>query len=167
MLFLPRTRWTVVPLNDTWRRLEEGLTAEEVARFRKLLRGRSIPFGPKLGDALDMLILEADDDQLELLMKCASLLEPEASALPPEEPPAVSHHVFTFLAGAPELRHFLGSLRQNGYSVTVVEGPTVAVHVWLEERTESEAFQKRMLLSALLDLTRTVRGRNPKGRRVY
>jgi hypothetical protein len=152
---------------DTWRRLEAGLTAAEVERLRQFLRGRAIPFGPAQGDALDLLLLEASDDQLELIMKCASLLEPELSDLPPEEPPAVSHHVFTFVADAPELRHFLGSLRQNGYMTTVVEGPTVAVHVWLEETTENEAFQKRMLLMALLDLARTARGRNPKGRRLY
>jgi hypothetical protein len=154
-------------LKDPWKRLEAGLTPEEVAAFRRLLRGRDVPFGPNLGDDLDVLIMEADDDEMELLMKCASLLEPEASDLPPVAPPPVSHHVFTFLQGAPELGHFLGSLRQNGYTVSVVDGPTVAVHVWLEERTENEAFQKRMLLSALLDLTRMVRGRNPKGRRVY
>jgi hypothetical protein len=152
---------------DAWQRLEQGLTPREVRRFRAFLRGRSLPFGQDLGEALDLLLLEASDEQLELLMKCASLLDPEASALPPVEPPAVSHHVFTFAEDAPELRHFLGSLRQNGYTVTVVEGPTTAVHVWLEEPTESEAFQKRMLLRALLDLTTTARGRNPKGRRCY
>jgi hypothetical protein len=153
--------------DELWRRLELGLTAGEMASVKRLLRGRSLPFGRRLHEALDLLLLEVSDEQLELLMKCASLLEPEAAALPDDAAPSVSHHVFTFTPDQPELPHFLGSLRQNGYAVSVVEGAEVAVHVYVEAATEAEAFQQRMLLHTLFDLTRTVRGRNPKGRRVY
>ena len=150
---------------DLHERLRRALTDEEWQEFVRLMPdGQPLPFDHP--ERLDDLIACADDEDMELLIKCQALLEAD---LPPAAPASRTdlRLVFTFEPASRELEHFLGSLRRNGFTATVLEGDEATVHVYLDGVTDQEFFYLKETVRSLYGFTRMALGRNPKGRRLH
>lgn len=131
--------------------------------MRKTGSDLSLPFDAP--DRIDALLADADEETVELLAKCESILD-EAPALAGEEP-ANDALVFIFEVDSVELGHFLGSLRRNGFRTATVEGAQATVHVWLDASTDHEFFTMKETVRSLFEMSRIARGRNPKGHRLH
>jgi len=117
-------------------------------------------------DRLDHLLATADDDAMELLIKCQSVLDADLEPAP-AAPRADATLVFAFEPASKELEHFLGSLRRNGFRATTLEGVEATVHVYLDGVTDQEFFHLKETVRSLYEFTRMALGRNPKGRRLH
>lgn len=162
--------------------LKDKLTAPEFARVSALTRnGRRLPFGPDSEAALERLLLEADDEDLELLIKCQSALESlpldpgrsldsgsaSAANLEPfgKDPDDLDPHWepvrpsprdrlrFHFDYDSQVLSPFLVSLRRNGFRTVTVESETeVDVFVALGGSTDLEVFREMELVKSLFEI---------------
>ncbi len=150
---------------DLHKRLRPALSDEEWQELVRLMPdGQPLPF--EHPERLDDLIAAADDKVVELLIKCQALLEVDL----PLATPAVrtdQRLVFTFEPASRELEHFLGSLRRNGFTATLLEGPEATVHVYLDGVTDQEFFHLKETVRSLHEFTRMALGHNPKGRRLH
>ncbi|MDA8344545.1 MAG: hypothetical protein M0Z66_03585 [Thermaerobacter sp.] len=146
-------------------RLRVALDDAEWQHLQRLTQGDRLPFDE--ADRIDALIADADDQAIELLAKCESILQ-EA----PEQPNVDAERredmlVYSFDPDAAELAHFLGSLRRNGFNASTVEGEQATVHIWIGAATDQEFFHLKETVRSLYEFTRVSRGRNPKGWRLH
>ncbi len=146
-------------------RLRAALDDAEWRRLQALMHEGRLPFDE--ADRIDALIAIADDQAIELLAKCESILE-EA----PEQPNTEAERredmlVYSFDPDAAELAHFLGSLRRNGFQASTVEGAQATVHIFIGAATDQEFFHLKETVRSLYEFTRVSRGRNPKGHRLH
>lgn len=150
--------------------LRERLCGSE---FRTLMgltdEGRRLPFGPDGESALEPLLLVADEDTVDLLTKCEHILEQCRLPVEADGSPRAAEErlLFEFEEHAPELAHFLGSLRQNGFATSAVEGQTVTVWVYIEAESDSDFYRKKDMVRSFLEIAKVARGRNLGGRRLY
>lgn len=144
-------------------RLRAALNDAEWQCLQRLTDGGQLPFDS--ADRIDALLADADDQAIELLAKCESILHQT-----PEQPQAERREetlVYAFDPDGAELPHFLGSLRRNGFASSTVEGAQATVHIWIGAATDHEFFHLRETVRSLYEFTRVSRGRNPKGRRLH
>lgn len=133
-------------------------------------QGRRWPFGEQGEETCDDLLLEADEETVELLLRCQLILgEEEVAGAALELPnlPATTEYLrYEFDATGPQLDHFLGSLRQNGLSAVAVEQGGVEVIVTVTSTSPYEAFQVRQMVQELHRLAKLAIGRPLRGRRL-
>jgi len=155
------------------RSLEERLRSElGEADFQLLMKatdqGRKLPFGPCAAELESSVLMDADDALLDILARCESVLtdaDIEGQTGPPA--PAEESFRFSFEAEGPELDHFLASLQKNSFSATTVIDGEVHVFVRLEGLSDLEFFRLREMLRSLYEITAVVKGKRPKGHRLY
>lgn len=142
------------------------------SEFRTLMgitdEGRRLPFGPEGESAVEPLLLDADDDTVDLLTKCEHILQESRLPLEAADPPAPQERLlFQFEEHAPELPHFLGSLRQNGFDTSAVEGQTVTVWVYIQAESDSDFYRKKDMVRSFLEIAKVAKGRYLGGHRLY
>ncbi len=152
-------------------RLQASLDAPSFARLLALTdQGRRWPFGQDGEECCDALLLEADEDTVELLLRCQLILgesEPAAVSLDVSEPAATTEQLrYEFDGAGPLVDHFLGSLRQNGLPAVAVEQGGVQVIVSVTSTSCYEAFQLRQMVQELHRVSKLAVGRPVRGRRL-
>lgn len=129
--------------------------------------GERLPFGPQSAEIRDTLLLTADESLLEVFALCEEILGKETEEPAPPAPTFRERVVFTFEGTGPQLDHFLGSLRQNGFQSSTLEAGEVWVHVYLAAGSDLDFHRRMETLRSLYELSSLGRGRIPKGRRLY
>lgn len=152
-------------------RLRHALDARSFDRLLALTdHGQHWPFGEDGEDVCDSLLLEADEEVVELLLRCQEILgldDPVGLALELPEPPVTTEYVsYDFDGEGPLVDHFLGSLRQNGLPAVAVEQGGVRVIVTVATTSPYEAFQIRQMVQELHRLSRLAVGRPMRGHRL-
>jgi hypothetical protein len=165
------------PAGAAWRRkamarLRRALTPEEYARVRRLTRdGRSLPVGPKGEEAMEHLLLRAQDEEVELLIRCQAVLGELANAppLPAQAASTARDRLrFRFDAGSRELAMFLASLERNGFRTLTVEerAGEVSVFVGLGGQSDLEVVREMDLVLSLREFVRRAQGGGVRGHRL-
>lgn len=166
---------------DRLRLLRRSLTAEEYMALRRLTGGmRHLPFGDD-PDAETHVLLNATEEDLELLAKCQSALhahggDPETAAeetaegetlAPPGRAARAARLQFRFDEDSRELADFLGSLRRNGFrAVSIDTGMEVNVFVDLDGQSDLEVVQSMRLAQSLREIVRRTTAHALRGHRV-
>ncbi len=154
--------------------LEALRQALDSRAFNRLLaltdHGRRWPFGDDGEEICDSLLLDADEDTVELLLRCQEILgmdAPPTLTLDLPEPPVTTEYLsYDFDGEGPLLDHFLGSLRQNGLPAVAVEQGGVRVIVTVATTSPYEAFQVRQMVQELHRLSKLALGRPMRGHRL-
>ena len=159
---------------EALRRLRRALSDEEYRSLRRLTGGmRRLPFGADT-DAMEHVLLEAGDDDVDLLVKCQTALasgpgQPERPA--PERAPDAARErrqpriALSFAPDSPDLRPFLASLRRNGFRAVAIErSEGVTVFVEVRGASDLEVVRAMALVSSLRDLVARAEGHTLRGR---
>jgi hypothetical protein len=150
-------------------RLAVCLTAWERRSLLRLIAEGPWPFGPGAEAALEALLARAGDEEMELLIKCCSVLELEAEPVPAGPARALPDERlrFAFDPMARDLEMFLTTLERNGLDSVVVEtGHEVVVFVTIVADTDLEFRREVDRVHGLREIARSVRVTRLRGRRV-
>ena len=157
---------------DALLRLRRALNANEYQSLRRLAGGPVQRAFDGRGEAADRILLTADDEDMELLMKCQRALrqdrerEGDEAAMPRLDPGARRPRLsFAFEGDSQELGPFLASLRRNGFRTMSLEGVgAVTVIVEVHGTSDLEVVQTMALASSLRELVARAAGHTLRGR---
>ena len=155
------------------RRLFHLLSENERQRLRRLTGGLGRLGSVTDTDALDAVLLAADDADVDLLARCAAALLPDAGPDAPGGPDAErpsgrrrDRIAFRFGLDSPELGPFLASLRRNGLRAVVVERDDGArVFVEVTGASDLEVVRHMTLATSLRELVARLASHTLRGHR--